>query len=103
MPPRKLSRPGNDVSDRRSEPKRQTVFSDVIEDEAPSTIPEGTLAKCVNCIPKGNDVEPRNGSILYTSTSFPTIDGRSGYTLTKNGFTVTSAAGIFVEDAGQEL
>lgn len=99
MPARKLVHKGSNKQDRRLEKKPQGVFNDVIEEEPPSTLPNGALAKAINCICHGNDVEPRNGCILYTTDRFPGIPGRSGYSARKEGNIIISESGdIFNKD-----
>lgn len=95
MPARKLVRPSSNRQDRRSEPRRQTVFNDVYEDEPANILPDGALAKAVNAWCDGSRTRPRNGSMLWTSTPFPEIAGRTGYTGTKEGYYVNTSVDVF--------
>ncbi|MCP3683503.1 MAG: DUF3383 domain-containing protein [bacterium] len=99
MPARKLENPSSNRNDRHPENKRQGAFTDVFEDEPPSTLPEGAVAKAINGICQGNDFEPRNGSILFTNERFPGIPGRDGYSAHKVDDIIISDSGdIFDRD-----
>lgn len=93
MPSRKLVHPSSNRKDRRSEPKRQTVFNDVYEDEPASILPDGAVAKTINAWCDGGRVRPRNGSILWTKTPMPAIPGRTGYIAHKDGYYIISDSG----------
>ncbi len=99
MPARKLVHPGSNKQDRRLEKKPQERFIDVYEDEPPSTLPQGSVAKAINGICYGNDFMPRNGSILYTPDRLPAIVGRTGYSAHKVDDVIVSDSGpIFNRD-----
>ncbi len=99
MSSRKEVRPSSNKQDRRSEPHRQTVFTDVYEDEPADILPEGVVAKARNAICQNKTFEPRNGSRLYTELTFPAISGRTGYSLSKSGYIVTSLSGNIFSQA----
>jgi hypothetical protein len=99
MPSRKLVHPGSNKNDRGNEPHSQSTFNDVFEDEPASEVPDGALAKAINCHCQGGSVWPRYGSQLYTQDKFPAIPGRTGYTAHKVGNTLISDSGdIFLRD-----
>lgn len=103
MPSRKLVHPSSNRQNRKLERKNQASFVGIYEDEPANTIPQNTLAKAINCICKGNSVEPRNGTRRYTDLVFPAIEGRTGYAahkvITSNGaFIVSDSGDIFSED-----
>jgi hypothetical protein len=93
MPSRKLSQPGSNRSDRQPEPREHRQFLDVFEDEPATDIPSGTLAKAYNAIAKGNKGQPRNGSILWTTTYAPPVTGRTGYSAHTDGEYIVSDSG----------
>ena len=99
MPSRKLVHPSSNRNDRKREPYRQTSFNDVFEDEPASEVPNGALAKCINCIPQGSSIWSRYGTVLYTQYKFPAIPGRTGYSAHKSGDLLISDSGdIFLRD-----
>jgi len=101
VPSRKLSHPSSNRADRRPEPKDQTVFRDVVEDESPTELESYAVAKAVNCICRGDDVEPRNGSILYSTTRFPALERYGTFSANKSsktGNVVTTTEDVFDAD-----
>lgn len=93
MPSRKLTYPGSNAGNRAPQTGSHRQFTDVFEDEPPADIPSGTLSKVINAIAVGSKCKPRNGSILWTSTRPPAVDGRTGYAAHTNGQYIDSDSG----------
>ena len=96
MTTRKLSYPDNSQAARQPQMGDIERFDDVFEDPPSTQIGQNQLAKAINCIPKGNIVEPRNGSRLHGS-AFPAIDERR-FEATKVGNVVTITGATFTKD-----
>jgi hypothetical protein len=92
MPLRKSVWPGDGQRDRRREVKPQRVWTDVFEDEPPTILPEGAIAKAINGWPVGRTFRPRNGTVRF-SARYPAIEGRTGYAARKVGNQIISESG----------
>lgn len=98
MPSRKLERPGSNKTDRQVDFKDQQTFTDVFEDIPATNLPEGAVAKAINCHLRGNTVEPRNGSREW-EVVWPALRDREGYTVSvAGGLAVSGSGNIFTED-----
>jgi len=98
MPSRKLERQGSNQTDRQVDFKDQQTFTDVFEDVPPTNLPEGAIAKAINCHLHGNTMEPRNGSREW-EVEWPTLRDRDGYSISVVAEQAVSGSGdIFTED-----
>lgn len=65
-------------------------------------VPANGVHKLYNYRAKRNGLEARGGSKLWSDTALPALEGRTGYSLTKTGTTVTKTVGddFIAEDEG---
>lgn len=98
---RKTLIPGSNDKDRRvlQYPIKKTGWaSGIINDPPASSIPENALAYGENVIVYPTEIISRTGSRLWTSREIPPLKGRTGYTASKTGTTITTTTPCFTAD-----
>ena len=68
-------------------------------------VPSNGVHKLYNYRAKRNGLEARGGTKLWSETTLPALEGRTGYSLTKSGTTVTKTVGedFLTEDVGNYI
>lgn len=96
---RKVFRPISQRFGEREIFRDQESFSaGMIFDESPSEIPSNSVHLLWNSHAFPHELRGRNGSDLWSSTQYPAIEGRTGYTLSKSGDRVTGDANFTQSD-----
>ena len=91
--------PGSERTDKALVPYEMVNFGGaVIQGIAPSKIPDIAIAEAYDVIIYNDEIVGREGTILYTNTTIPPIDGRTGYSATMTDGIVTILATTFTED-----
>ena len=77
----------------RQQPDGRPFAAGVFADVPASAIPAGGLAYAHGYIPFEDHAEPTGGCKLWSNVALPGLPGRTGYSLTKSGTTVTKTVG----------
>jgi hypothetical protein len=86
--------------DERGITRNQEDFSNGMFLDIPaSTVPENAVVLLDNFINYGNRLAVRSGTQVYSNTTLPSLTGRTGYSLTKSGTTVTKTVGTDFSDS----
>jgi len=94
---RKNYLPGSNKSDKAIYPYDTHSFESGLIKGAPR-IPDNAIADGYDIVVHPDHICGREGSTLFTSVVIPPIDGRTGYTATKTGNVITSAASFVDSD-----
>lgn len=95
---RKVFNPHSQKESEREIYRDQENFSGMVEDPPHSEIPDTALSLVRNAVCYPRYMQGRNGHRLYSSATWPALEGRTGYTLTQSGTTVTGNANFAETD-----
>ena len=94
MPGRKVFRPVTQKFGEREIYRNQEKFDNgLMRDPPASDIPDTAMARLTNAVAYPEWIEGRRGSKVWSSIGYPAITGRTGYSLTLSGTTVTRSNG----------